>query len=122
VRRLQRAGGTLKPEKVQEVYGYWLMELGKARGVNVGDASIDAAARAKVKTQVGDANFTAWERWERGIDEKAAEAGEKAAAPAFDPKGSCARVTPSCGRRPRRCAPRWSRPSTWPRRSTSAPA
>ena len=59
VRRLQRAGGTLKPEKVQEVYGYWLMELGKARSVNVADVSIDAAARAKVKTQVGDANFTA---------------------------------------------------------------
>jgi len=87
VRRLQRAGGTLKPEKVQEVYGYWLMELGKARSVNVGDASIDAAARAKVKTQVGDANFKAWERWEQGIDEKAAAAGDKAAAPAFDPEG-----------------------------------
>ena len=87
VRRLQRAGGTLKPEKVQEVYGYWLMELGKARSVNVADVSIDAAARAKVKTQVGDANFTAWERWERGIDEKAAAEGDKAAAPAFDPEG-----------------------------------
>jgi hypothetical protein len=87
VRRLQRAGGTLKPEKVQEVYGYWLMELGKARSVNVADVSIDAAARAKVKTQVGDANFKAWERWERGIDEKAAAEGDKAAAPAYDPEG-----------------------------------
>ena len=87
VRRLQRVGGTLKPEKVQEVYGYWLMELGKARSVNVADVSIDAAARAKVKTQVGDANFKAWERWERGIDEKAAAEGDKAAAPAFDPEG-----------------------------------
>ena len=36
---------------------------------------------------MGDANFTAWERWERGIDEKAAAVGSKAAAPAFDPEG-----------------------------------
>ena len=30
--RLQRAGGLLKPQKVQEVYGYWLLELAKAQG------------------------------------------------------------------------------------------
>jgi hypothetical protein len=84
-RLLQRSGGLLKPQKVQDVYGYWLLELARARGVNV-DNSIDAAARAKVKTQVGDLNFAQWERWERGIDEKAAEAGERAAAPALDPE------------------------------------
>ena len=123
VRRLQRAGGTLKPEKVQEVYGYWLMELGKARSVNVADASIDAAARAKVKTQVGDANFSgvgalgARDRREGGRG-----GGTRPPRRRSTPRGSCARATPRCGRRPRRCGPRWSRPSTWRRRSTSAPA
>lgn len=87
-RLLQRSGGLLKPQKVQDVYGYWLLELAKARGVNVGDASIDAAARARTKTQVGDLNFAQWERWERGIDEQAAAAGARAAAPAFDPEAN----------------------------------
>jgi hypothetical protein len=87
-RVLQRSGGLLKPQKVQDVYGYWLLELGKARGVNVGDVSIDAAARARTKAQVGDLNFAQWERWERGIDEQAAAAGERAAAPAFDPEAN----------------------------------
>ena len=85
-RMLQRSGGLLPPNKVGDVYGYWLLELAKARGVNVGDASIDAAARAKTKAQVGDANFAQWERWERGSDERALAAGERAAAPKFDPE------------------------------------
>ena len=85
-RMLQRSGGLLKPQKVQDVYGDWILELAKSRGGDVGDASIDAAARAKTKAQVGDLNFAQWERWERGIDEAALAAGERAAAPALDPE------------------------------------
>ena len=85
-RLLQRSGGLLTPQKVGDVYGYWLLELAKARGVNVGDVSIDAAARARTKAQVGELNFAQWERWERGIDERALAAGEQAAAPKLDPE------------------------------------
>ena len=83
-RLLQRSGGVLKPQRVQEVYGYWLVAIAKARGLSAGDGSGDQAARAKTKAQVGDLNFAQWERWERGIDDAAWEAGKQAAAPELD--------------------------------------
>src|SRR3954447_13514559 len=86
-RRLQRSGGLLKPQRVQEVYGYWLLEVGRARGASAGGRSIDEAARARTKKQVGDLNFAQWERWERGVDEQALAAGERAAAPPLDVEG-----------------------------------
>jgi hypothetical protein len=68
---IQRAAGELDPKKVQEVYGSWVQELAKARGVNVGDASVDPAARDKTKAQVGDLNFANWEKWEAGENARA---------------------------------------------------
>jgi len=77
VRALQRSGGLLTPQKVQEVYGHWLEEIAKKRGVNAGDLSLDQPARAQTKTQVGDLNFANWEKWEKAenakIDEQTAK-------------------------------------------------
>ena len=85
-RTLQRAGGLLPPAKVASVYGYWLMSIAKARGIDLSDASVrvakveevEQAAREKTKTQVGDLNFANWVRWESGAQAQAEAAGDAA--------------------------------------------
>lgn len=92
-RMLQRSGGLLTPQRVSEVYGSWRLEIAKARGVDLGapsyDTSIDTAALAKTKAQVGDLNFKRWQDWEHGIVDKAWDGAKKQeAAPPLDMEGA----------------------------------
>ena len=94
-RMLQRAGGgLLTPRRVEEVLGYWIVSIQKARGSAVVDNAISDAARVKTKAQVGDANWANFEKWELHRDEqnwadaKAAEAAKAAAEPKFDPESA----------------------------------
>jgi hypothetical protein len=64
-RLLQRAGG-LSPQQVNFVLKAWTDSIVKARNAGVGSdlSAIDNAARAKTKTQVGDANYARFVEWE----------------------------------------------------------
>ena len=72
-------GGTLKPEKVQEVYGDWLMELGKARSVNV-PTSRSTRPRGPRSRRRWATPTSRRGALGAGIDKKAAAEGDKAAA------------------------------------------
>lgn len=61
---VQREGSLMPPEKVQGIYGAWVLEIQKSRGTTVLDDAVEHAVRERVKKQVGPANFANFERWE----------------------------------------------------------
>jgi hypothetical protein len=89
---VQKKGDLLPPEKVDSVYGAWVIELTRARDAGAPAAgAVSIPASERTKQQVGPVNFANWERWRAAqdkadVEEAQGEEERKKAIESFDPE------------------------------------